>query len=290
MPKSTESAFCRTLIDYQRYPIDDPDNSRRHQVVEDCRHALTADGCAVLEGFISSSGLEQLLAEIQERKPLTYFSEKKNANVYFSSDDPTLPREHPRRVFLERTNGFITSDHFDETTIARRLYNWPPLTRFIADCLNKMALYIYDDPVSNMIVNVGKPGTCFNWHFDTNEFTITMLLKPAPSGGHFEYVPNIRSVEDENYDAISKVLLGDHSRVVRLDLKPGDLQLFLGRFALHRVTENTGDDDRLLLIMSYSEKPGMIGSVHRSRELYGKATDAHIRAQRDRVRNDNLMD
>ncbi len=191
---------------------------------------------------------------------------------------------------MERTNGFVTSDHFDDNTAARRLYYWSPLTRFIADCLGKETLYIYDDPVSNMIVNVGKPGTRFNWHFDTNEFTITMLLKPAASGGHFEYVPNLRSAEDENYEAVRRVLKGDHSRAVRLDLKPGDLQLFLGRFSLHRVTQNTGDTDRLLLIMSFAEKPGMIGSQHRIQELYGKVTDAHIEAERNRVRNDALID
>ncbi len=78
--------------------------------------------------------------------------------------------------------------------------------------------------------------------------------------------------------------------MVRLGLEPGDLQIFLGRFSLHRVTENTGSTDRLLLIMSYAERPGMMGSLHRTRELYGKVTPAHIRAESNRVRNDELMD
>lgn len=54
--------------------------------------------------------------------------------------------------------------------------------------------------------------------------------------------------------------------------------------------ENTGPSDRLLLIMSFTEKPGMIGSVERIRELYGKVTDAHLAAQAQRVCADNLMD
>lgn len=284
------TALCRTLIDYERYPIDDANHPDRRRVIEECRKALADDGCAVLSGFVSSHGLERLLNEVEERKPLAYFSKSKQTNVYFSSDDASLPLDHPRRMFLERTNGFVTSDHFDDSTAARQLYYWPPLTRFIADCLGKKTLHIYDDPVSNMIVNVGKPGTCFNWHFDTNEFTITMLLRPASSGGHFEYVPNLRSAEDENYAAVRAVLIGDDTRSVRLDLKPGDLQLFLGRFSLHRVTQNTGNTDRLLLIMSFAERPGMIGSQHRIQELYGKVTDAHIAAERKRVRSDGLMD
>ena len=161
---------------------------------------------------------------------------------------------------------------------------------FIQDCLSKDKLYIYDDPVSNMIVNVLTPGSQFNWHFDTNEFTITMLLKSAASGGHFEYAPSLRNAEDECYEDVQAVLSGDTRQVTRLSLAPGDLQLFLGRFSLHRVTKNTGPSDRLLLIMSFTEKPGMIGSVERIRELYGKVTDAHLEAQAQRVRADNLMD
>ena len=68
---------------------------------------------------------------------------------------------------------------------------------------------------------------------------------------------------------------GDRKQVKRLQLNAGDLQFFLGRFSLHQVTENTGDNDRLLLIMSFSEKPGMVGSMARVKDLYGKITEAH---------------
>ena len=285
-----DAVFCRALVNYDSCPIDKADHAARRAAIEDCRKSLAADGCAVIKGFLSEKGLATLLEEAVERKPKAFFSSSRSTNVYFSDDDPSLPRDHPRRIFLERSNGFVSSDNFGDETASRRLYRWPALTRFIADCLAKDRLYIYDDPISNMIVNVGRPGTCFNWHFDTNEFTITMLLNAAESGGYFEYVPNLRSADDECYGAVRKVLEGNRSRVVRLDLEPGDLQLFLGRFSLHRVTENTGGRDRLLLIMSYAERPGMIGSLHRTRELYGKVTQAHIRAEQNRVRNDGLMD
>ena len=188
---------------------------------------------------------------------------------------------------LPRTNGFITADLFEPETVAHRLYHWQPLNQFLAECLGKDQLYLYEDPVSNMIVNLGRPGQQFNWHFDTNEFTITMLLQPASSGAHFEYVPDLRNAQDECYEDVKKVLEGDRERVKRLELNAGDLQFFLGRFALHQVTENTGDNDRLLLIMSFSEQPGMIGSLVRVQNLYGKVTEAHRAAQ---VRADGLVD
>lgn len=141
-----------------------------------------------------------------------------------------------------------------------------------------------------MTVNVGKPGQQFNWHFDTNEFTITMLLQAAESGGYFEYAPDLRNPNDECYEEVKEVIDGDRSRVKRLELNAGDLQLFLGRFSLHRVTTNTGKRDRLLLIMSFAEKPGMIGSRVRVKDLYGKITDAHLKQEQQRVRSDGLLD
>nr|HIL75663.1 hypothetical protein [Rhodospirillales bacterium] len=161
---------------------------------------------------------------------------------------------------------------------------------FLAACLSKKKLHIYADPVSNMIVNLCKPQQTFNWHFDTNEFTITFLLQGAQSGGHFEYVPDLRTRSDECFDEVKKVLGGDRSRVKRLKLREGDLQFFLGRFSLHRVTHNTGDTDRLLLIQSFTEQPGIIGNPQRVKDLYGKVTEAHKDRIDERVRTDSLLD
>jgi len=285
-----QKPLCPTqLIDQQRYPIDQPDNPLRNELIQSIQQDLARDGCAVVKQFISREGQQALLDEALERVAQAYYSEKKACNVYLSDGDSSLAADHPRNIFLPRTNGFITADLFDEQTAARSLYYWPPLGRFLAECLGKEQLFIYEDPISNMIVNVGKHGQQFNWHYDTNEFTITLLLQPATKGGHFEYVPNLRSPEDECYEEVKKVLDGDTDRVVRLPLEAGDLQFFLGRFSLHQVTENTGDDNRLLLIMSFTEKPGVIGSLYRVKDLYGKVTEAHYQNEA-RVRADQLLD
>ena len=106
----------------------------------------------------------------------------------------------------------------------------------------------------------------------------------------FEYVPSLRNSNDECHSGVKKVLDGERSRVKRLALNAGDLQLFLGRFSLHRVTTNTGNRDRLLLIMSFAGKPGMIGNSVRVQDLYGKITDVHLTSGRGRVRSDELRD
>ncbi len=271
--------ICSDIINHERYPIDRTDDPRRQTAVEQVRAQLATDGCAVIRDFFSEAGLAALVDEAEARKPQAYYSPSKYNNVYLNDGNPDLPPEHPLNVLMPRTNGFVTSDLFGEETSARRLYYWEPLKLFLADCLGKDELHIYEDPVSNMIVNVGKPGQEFNWHFDTNEFTITMLLQPASSGGIFEYIPGLRRADDECYDDVGRVLGGDRTRVRQLELNAGDLQFFLGRFSLHRVTENTGDGDRLVLIMSFADAPGMIGSKERVMNLYGKATGEHEHRQ-----------
>ena len=61
----------------------------------------------------------------------------------------------------------------------------------------------------------------------------------------------------------------------RLRLRPGDLQLFTGRYSLHRVTEVEGTRSRHTAIFAYSERPGVIGTPERTRQLFGRVTPAH---------------
>ena len=278
------------LIDLNNYPIHQPDSAEYLEIVKSVRLDLAEDGCAVLSNFLSVEGLDTITNEAEERKSQAYYAESKLCNVYLANGNPNEVEDHPQNIFLERTNGFITADLLGKGTYSHMLYHWQPLREFLTICLSKEKLYIYEDPVSNMIVNLCKPGQTFNWHFDTNEFTITFLLKGADSGGYFEYVPNLRTKSNECFNEVKKVLNGEHSRVKRLNLNEGDLQFFLGRFSLHQVTRNTGSTDRLLLIQSFTEMPGIIGNPQRVKDLYGKTTKDYKDKAGDRVRSDQLLD
>jgi hypothetical protein len=284
------SILAEAIIDLKTYPIDRPESAEYHSIVESVKEGLSDDGCVVLPNFLSSVGLNALVMESEERKSQAYYSESKECNIYLGNGNPNVADSHPQNIFMERSNGFITADLLGKGTYAHALYYWRPLRGFLAACLGKKKLHIYADPVSNMIVNLCKPQQTFNWHFDTNEFTITFLLNGAESGGHFEYVPDLRARDDECFVEVKKVLDGDRSRVKRLDLSEGDLQFFLGRYSLHQVTHNTGTTDRLLLIQSFTEMPSVIGNPSRVKDLYGKTTAAHKEKVDDRSRSDQLLD
>ena len=62
-------------------------------------------------------------------------------------------------------------------------------------------------------------------------------------------------------------------------LRPGDLQLFKGRYSLHRVSTVHGRPTaRHTAIFAYSERPGVVGSVARTRQLFGRVLPEHLAA------------
>ncbi|MDG1737694.1 MAG: hypothetical protein P8L68_12600 [Paracoccaceae bacterium] len=146
----------------------------------------------------------------------------------------------------------------------------------------------YDDPLADVIINMVEGGDGFPWHYDTNNFTVTLGIQNAQSGGEFEYVPMLRTPTDERFDDVSEVLNGDRTRVTQLVLEPGDLQIFKGRYSLHKVNPVQGDRRRYVGIFSFVEREGMCGSVERTRQLYGRVLKHHC--DRAGLREDNLID
>ena len=96
------------------------------------------------------------------------------------------------------------------------------------------------------------------------------MLRAAESGGAFEYVPNIRSSDDENYDAVREVLDGTYGGVQALDL-----QLFRGGNTLHRVTAPSGPTGRLSLLLSHVENPDHIATPEYVERLWGEVHPLH---------------
>ena len=126
-----------------------------------------------------------------------------------------------------------------------------------------------------MIINVVEEGGGFPWHFDTNNYTVTLAIQNALEGGAFEYCPNLRSPTEENYEAVEAVLDGDRRPVKTLNLGASDLQIFKGRYSLHRVAPVKGGRKRYVGIFSFVEEPGMVGSPERTRQLYGRVLPIH---------------
>ncbi|MFB3058245.1 MAG: hypothetical protein ACE1ZB_00750, partial [Gammaproteobacteria bacterium] len=118
-------------------------------------------------------------------------------------------------------------------------------------------------------ISVMNAGGCQQWHFDSGLMVTTLLLQAPESGGVFEYVPELRSDESENYEQVQQVLDGDSNRVKRLKLEAGTLSLFRGHYSMHRVTEVEGSRTRIQAILGFSTTPGLQGNLESSILHYG---------------------
>ncbi|TDC66371.1 arpA protein [Actinomadura sp. GC306] len=278
------------VVDTGRHPLTDPGGPGWNAAVSRTREALAETGCCVLPDFIRPALQDALSAECATIAPRAHY-DVETVNAYNIDVGTPLPEDHPGRITIERGNAFVARDHIPADFIVHRLYSNELFQRFVAACFGLPRVYELADPLSGLCLNVVKPGMEHPWHFDTNEFTVSLLTREPEEGGVFEYCPNIRSAKAENFGDVRRVLTGGGADLIRrLALRPGDLQLFKGRYSLHRVSTVGGSTARHTAILAYSERPGVIGSVARTKQLFGRVLPAHLAAEGRAVRVDRLLD
>jgi hypothetical protein len=280
----------RHLVDIERYPITEPGSPAWQAAVDRVRTGLAGTGCQVLPDFIRAGMLGELREQGARIAPSAYY-DVETVNAYNIDVSAPLPPEHPGRITMQRGNAFVARDLIPADAIIHHVYTSAPFQQFVAACFGLPRLYELGDPLSGLVLNVIDPGKSHPWHFDVNEFTVSMLTQAPQEGGEFQYCPNIRSAENENFADVHSVLDGTGEHLIhKLVLRPGDLQLFQGRYALHQVSTVRGDLARHTAIFAYSERPSVLGSVARTRQLFGRVLPAHHAAERDAVRVDELLD
>ncbi|MFD4668718.1 arpA protein [Lentzea sp. NPDC058450] len=283
-----EAGLLEQVVNTADYPLAEPDGAAWREVVERTHHDLHAVGCSVLPDFIRPALHEDLRREGAEIAPHAYY-DVETVNAYNIDVDTPLPPDHPGRTTMERGNAFVARDVVPRDAIIHQLYTSEVFQRFVAACFELPELHELADPLSGLVLNVIPPGRAHPWHFDTNEFTVSMLTQAPEGGGEFQYCPNIRSAEEENFDDVRAVLAGDDRLVQRLTLRVGDLQLFKGRYSLHQVSTVQGDRQRHTAIFAYSLRPGVVGTVARTRQLFGRVLPEHVAAEGGGVRVDERL-
>lgn len=266
-----ETGRLDDVVDLDRHPIHRPESVPWFDMVRGVRRDLRAHGAASLPGFVHADALAGLSTELTALRP--FVAVTTDHRDPYARDETDAADPLPRSRW---TAGHVTRDMFPPHSRAQRLYVAPGFKHFIAACLGRDRVFEYADPLAGLVATVLPPGGQYGWHYDTNAFVVTLSVQAAELGGVFEYVPGLRRPGDENLDGLRRVLGGDRSGVASMDAKPGALQLFLGRYALHRVTEVAGATDRLTLVLSYADRPGVIGPVARTRKVYGRVTEAHL--------------
>ena len=287
---TTAAPSVADLVDTARYPLSSPGSPAWTAAVAAAREELHDRGCSVLPGFLRPDVVDLLREECAAVAPSAHY-DVETVNVYNTTPDPSLPAGHPVRTTMERGNAFVARDLLSPDLVISRLYTDPRLQRFVAACFELDEVHELADPLAGLCLNVLTTGREHPWHFDTNEFAVSLLTQAPQAGGRFEYCPDIRSAESECFDDVAGVLAGHRPDLVRqVEVRPGALQLFRGRYALHRVSAVEGPTARHSAIFAYSRHPGVIGSVERTRQLFGRVLPEHVAAEGREVRDDALLD
>ncbi len=261
------------IVDLQRYPIDRPESPELAAVIADARTRLADNGCAVIKGFVRPEAVAAMAAESQALRNQGKHSEKEVTAYppFLLSDRAGWPQDHPRAWHKTRRNRFVTYDLIGQDSPLRRLYESRAMTDLVRRCIGKERLYLYGDPLGACTLSLQTEGEELPWHFDVTHFVVSLLVQKPEAGGDFQYVPHIKSAEDENYEGVAEALNGGSSRAITLDLQPGDLQLFEGRYSIHRVTAPVGPVSRSIALLSYCERPGEICEESMQLLQYGRA-------------------
>ena len=278
----------KTIVDLESYPIHDLSSKKIKDLIQKCKNDLDQFSCSTIPNFILTKSLEIMNLELEKQLDEVYMS-KESINPYlYAKDDPNLPKNHPKRTFMDRYNGYLNSDCFPKNSEMKYLYETDELLKFVSSCLGVTPIYRWADPLACHAYNVMKPEGILPWHFDSCEFTLSLMIQKPEMGGIFEYCPNIREPGNENFEEVKKVLNGDRVKVKQLKLEPGDLQIFKGRFTMHRVTKVEGQKSRYMCIPAYVLDPRRVNTPEHSKAIYGKVLPIHI--ERNQARTDGLAD
>ena len=263
------------LVDLQRYPITELDSPAGRELVAKCRAALNEGALCLLPGFLINDAVERFVAEATGFAHKVIRQEKRRT-PYGWMDNSGFAPDHPRSALFPMKNGTVTLNLIPAESPMRHLFFWDGLTEFVRRCLGFDTLYCSACPYLALEMKVFDSGDDLSWHYDTNDGVVSLLLQQPDDGGGFEYAPFIRSEDDENYAEVRRVFDGTSEQVRRPNFEPGTLVLFRGRRSIHRVAPvGKTSKPRLILLLSYDEKPGMVFPEATVRAVMDPTTTEH---------------
>ena len=258
------------IIDLDAYPLDQPDSDRYRTMVNDLAEKLNTDQVCTLPRFLRDNIRREEIDRAMEVLPQANPAHSYR-NVYLErSKSEDLPDDHPRNILAEASYKMLGAHLLPEDSALKTLYRWDLFRSFVADVTGSNELYPSADAYQPVNVLCHEPGDKSAWHFDsTNSFTMTLTLQSPEDGGVFEMSPNIRSAENPNLEGLAALLKGDRSTVKQFDREDGALMMFRGCHSAHRVTEVRGNRPRLMCVMVYEDKPGVVGDPVVNETVYG---------------------
>jgi hypothetical protein len=260
-------------VDLTRYPIHDLEGPEAAELVARCQAQLDETGLCLLPGFLTADAVRESVETTRAQLASAFRKERQILAIDESEVAPDVARDDPLRSAHRHAMDVVAYDRIDPGSPVRVAYEWDGLTAFLSRVLGSR-VHRCADPLVSLVVTAMGPGDEQGWHFDDNEFVISLLLQKPARGGEFEYVPMIRDDDDPGTERIQAVLEGASDEVQVAPIAPGTLALFRGTRSLHRVSPVTDGPTRLIALLSYDGRPDMVFPAAVQRNNTGRATPA----------------
>ncbi len=260
------------VVDLEAYPLNEPGNPIRAEMIEQWRNALDASLYVSIPNFVRPEALTVMADEAKRLRTLAYDNnEQRNVYLHRNPDD-SLPNDHPRNLFDAGSVRMIAYDLIPDQSPLKLFYHSSAVRDTISEIVNEGPLYDNEDPYQPANYVCYENGDQSSWHFDAaNSFTVTLMVQAADAGGQFQMSPNTRSDTDQNYDHVAKVLRGERNdTLVDVAREAGELCIFRGCNSLHRVSPVSGDTMRIMGVFVYERQPGIVGDPKINRTIYGE--------------------
>lgn len=267
------------IVELERYPLDRLEGAACRDLVERCRAELEETGCCLLPGFLTPEAIAAALADADAALPRAHqvdFITTYDEGYPNPHGEPldSLPADHPRRHPSPTYIRFIAKDLIRDGDPVKDLFHWPNMIEFAGGILGMSAIYPFACPMAGCIFTVAEKGELQDWHFDANDFIVTIMLEDAEKGGDFEYVPGLRTPDaDDDFEGVRRVFGGKHPGVIRPGIEPGTLTIFRGRYNLHRASPVEGEGRRVMAVLSYEDTPDRVGVPKFQKQFYGRTLD-----------------
>jgi len=255
------------MIDRRRYDLDHP--AARHAIVAEGRRQLRAEGFAALPGFVTPAAAAAMAEEGLATLPQAHRRDRM-LGAYDIEPGPDMAADHPVRRRHPYCMHVTATDLLPPAGMIRSLYERDDMTELVADLLEETSLYRCADPLLSCAVTIMGEGDQHGWHFDSNDFVVTLLLQKPEQGGDFEFCPGIRSDTDQNFAGVAAAMDGAAPGLRRPCVEAGTLMLFRGKQSIHRVTPVAGPRRRVIAIFSYDRMPGMMFSERTRLQAVGR--------------------
>ncbi|MEQ8369986.1 MAG: hypothetical protein RIC83_04890 [Alphaproteobacteria bacterium] len=251
--------MAMSLVDTDRYPIHDLDSPAGRALVERCQRDLRERALCALPGYLRPEGLRKLVDEANGLMPNAVFTDNMRKVNFQVETDEVLPADHPRNVTYANRYARLVNYLFPNQGYSRALFLWSRQIDFVRQVYGAETMFPTQCPHLGLTMKVEGEGDTDGWHYDGNDGVITLLLQKPDEGGYFEYAPYIRTLEDERFDEVAKVLRDPVTYAQRPEAEPGTFVFFNGNLSLHRVAPvGRTTKPRMVLIFSYDRTPNYV--------------------------------